>query len=83
MEITKWWFSYSKLTMLAIANFYVLSFDWFDNESIGDVVFAVDIIDIRGLIEVLKDSELRLYFDITADLHLGNTMGCVNQHLIF
>ena len=82
MEIIEWWFSYSKLTMLTVTDLYMLIFDWFDNESIGNVVFAVDTVDIRCLVEVLKDTELVLDFDITADLRCSNSMDCVSQPLV-
>jgi len=37
MEIIEWWFSYSKLAVLAVINFYELLFDWFDNKSISNI----------------------------------------------
>ena len=82
MQIIEWRFSYSKLTMLAVADLYVLVFDWFDNESIGNVVFAVDTVDIRCLVEVFKDTKLVLNFDITADLRCSNSMDCLGQPFV-
>jgi len=45
-------------------------------------MFTVDTVDIRGVVEVFEDTELFLYFDVTANLHFGNSMDCLGQPFI-